>query len=334
MRIKILNSIKKFNLNLNGKTVLTEAATGEYAVTPIIAALAGAKVIALAKESTYGSYAKIQEEIYQLSSCISNRNLNITIIRSFEEIFTDVDIVTNSGFVRPINKQLQQKLTKNSVITLMYEPWEFRETDVDIEQALKNEIKVYGTNEHDSRLQTMEYIGLTALYHLLNLRITHFSEKKILLIGNNEFIEPINKVLIVNSYNVEKYYNYNLPILISDYDILIIAENKNPILLVGNNGIFDKEKLNSNQTIIHICGSVDFNNVLAKCIPPIPKPFGYMSFRTDYIDNQALIDLQTGSLSVAQGMLEANKLGLIGSAYKIYMESNYPALSFADSRLW
>ena len=47
---KIKYSLDKFNLNLTGKVVLTEAATGAYSVTPVIAAMAGAKVYALAKE--------------------------------------------------------------------------------------------------------------------------------------------------------------------------------------------------------------------------------------------------------------------------------------------
>ena len=45
----IINSIKKFELNLKNLTVLTEAATGNFKVTAVIAALAGAKVIAFTK---------------------------------------------------------------------------------------------------------------------------------------------------------------------------------------------------------------------------------------------------------------------------------------------
>ena len=40
---KILNIIRELDLDLNGKTILTEAATGAYVVTPIIAAAAGAR---------------------------------------------------------------------------------------------------------------------------------------------------------------------------------------------------------------------------------------------------------------------------------------------------
>ena len=45
----IKNSIEKFELNIKDKIVLTEAATGNFVVTPIIAALAGANVYAITK---------------------------------------------------------------------------------------------------------------------------------------------------------------------------------------------------------------------------------------------------------------------------------------------
>ena len=46
---KILKSINNFDLDLKVKCVLTEVATGDYVVTPIIVALAGANVYAYAK---------------------------------------------------------------------------------------------------------------------------------------------------------------------------------------------------------------------------------------------------------------------------------------------
>ena len=46
----IIRIIKKFELDLTDKAVLTEAATGNYVVIPVIAAVAGAKkVYALTK---------------------------------------------------------------------------------------------------------------------------------------------------------------------------------------------------------------------------------------------------------------------------------------------
>jgi hypothetical protein len=57
----ILKAIDHFKLNLNGLTELTEAASGNYKWGPIIAAKAGAKVIAFTKNSHYGSIIDINQ---------------------------------------------------------------------------------------------------------------------------------------------------------------------------------------------------------------------------------------------------------------------------------
>ena len=59
----ISNAIQSFNLKLESFVVLTEAANGLYFVTPIIAALAGARVIAVSKDSIYASAEKAMEYV-------------------------------------------------------------------------------------------------------------------------------------------------------------------------------------------------------------------------------------------------------------------------------
>lgn len=60
-RINLLvdETINKLDLRLKNFTVLTEAATGFYSLTPIIAAKAGANVIAVAKTSRFGNKVDI-----------------------------------------------------------------------------------------------------------------------------------------------------------------------------------------------------------------------------------------------------------------------------------
>jgi hypothetical protein len=56
---KLLKQVKALNLDLKGKVVLTEAASGAYVVTPIVAAIAGAKVYAYCKDTAYGTVEEI-----------------------------------------------------------------------------------------------------------------------------------------------------------------------------------------------------------------------------------------------------------------------------------
>ena len=59
----IRNCTQQHQIDLRGLQVLTEAATGPYACTSVIAALAGAQVTALARPSTHGSVGEIQYQI-------------------------------------------------------------------------------------------------------------------------------------------------------------------------------------------------------------------------------------------------------------------------------
>jgi len=331
---KIKYSLEKFNLNLDTKIVLTEACTGVYSCTPIIADLAGAKkVYALAKETEYGTFQDIEKNFESYFN--TNLSSNIKIIKSLNEIDEKIDIVTNSGFIRPIGKELLKYIDSKSVIALMYEPWEFRKSDIDIELMHKNNIKVYGTNEHDNRLMTMDYIGITVLYHLLDYKVTHFSKKRILILGTHDFTEPIERVLKQNNYLVDIVNNYDNEFQDYDVDIFIVAEHQDKREIIGTNEAYiNKDKLNKDKKVIHICGNVDFENVVFSHKPKEPKPFGFMSYRTDFVDDMALIDLQVASLLVSEGMLKAEELSLRGIDYKEFVEQNYCGLSFDDRRYW
>ena len=58
--IRLMNAaVAGCKLDLTGRTVLTEAANGAYAVTPVIAAMAGADVCALASSTTYATNCEL-----------------------------------------------------------------------------------------------------------------------------------------------------------------------------------------------------------------------------------------------------------------------------------
>lgn len=331
---KIYGSINKFGLNLSGKTVLTEAATGNYVITPIIAALSGAMVYAFTKDSRYGSIDEVRKQTYILAK-ETGVDGKIKVLDSLDDInLKEIDVLTNTGFLRPINRILISRLSSRCVIPLMWEPWEHRSDELEIEVCREYGIKVYGTNESDQRLRTMEYIGFTVLYKLLENGMSPFSSN-VLLIGCEQFIEPVERILRQNGYQLSKITDYVFNVNLEGFDVIVLLEHERDILIIGGDKSFiDKGDISDETLVLHICGRVDFNGALFRYIPKEPASYGYMSFTTDYIDNKAVIDLHTAGLSVAEGMLKANELGLKGIEYKTYMEGNYPAKAFDDPLLW
>ena len=157
---------------------------------------------------------------------------------------------------------------------------------------------------------------------------------KVLVLGTHYFTTPISKVLEANSFYYKEVTNYNEIPSIEEFNVIVVAEYTSNDFIIGNK---DSSYIYKNdigkRAVIHISGNVDLSSETIS-IPDKPKSFPYMSFTTDFIDSQAVIDLHTAGLKVGEGMLNVNELGLEIVEYKKYMEKNYPALAFLNPKLF
>src|SRR5215831_11143515 len=112
-------AIERCSLDLSGATVLTEAAAGAYSVTPILAALAGARVIAVTSTSRYGTVKEITEATLKIADMAGVAESIRIVTSKTEDVIKQADIVTNSGHVRPINRQMINSMKPTAVIPLM-----------------------------------------------------------------------------------------------------------------------------------------------------------------------------------------------------------------------
>ena len=187
-RIKRLmdQAIRTFELDLIGQCVLTEAASGHYQLTPLIAALAGAEVIALTRDSRFGSAEDIrQDTLATASSWGVESRIRVETDRT-SSLLQEANIVTNCGFVRPIDRELIDQLSDHISISLMWETWEFRDADLDLANCRSKGIPVLGTDEHHEDLNIFTYIGQVAIKLLMEAELEVF-KSNILLIGSGEF---------------------------------------------------------------------------------------------------------------------------------------------------
>ncbi|MBC7086815.1 MAG: hypothetical protein H5T43_10775, partial [Methanomethylovorans sp.] len=291
-------AIFKFDLNLDNQIILTEAATGHYSATAIIAALAGAKkVYAYTRNSSYGSVEDVQKQTNQLAE-ILQVSTKIEIITCKESIdLKTINIVTNTGFLRPLNRDFIKLLSPFCVIPLMWEPWEFRKNELDLDACSEYGIKVYGTNEEDKRLRTKEYLGWMVLKLLLEVQQTPLNSK-VLVLGSLMFTSEVDKILKQNNYSYTIVHKYDHFLDIHDYTSIIVLEHQDNILLVGAEGFIRTQDIKPSVKIIHICGNVDFSELKQKDRLPSPAPFGYMTYTVDYIGAHVVVDLHTAGLKV------------------------------------
>lgn len=333
---------KKFNLNLSGLKVLTEAATGYYVLTPIIATLSGAeKVYAMTRDSKYGSVKTISKTTFSLAKKWGvDQKIDILLSRDDERI-GEADIVTNLGFVRPINRELISRMKETAVIPLMFETWEFREEDLDLAECKRRGIPVLGTDEHVPELDIFSYIGPLALKLTFELDI-EVIHSNVIIIGGGTFgkstVKSFKK-LGANVTNIQVNKGNRLDddwVLeeIATSDLLVFVEHVSRELLLGVNGQLSLEKLlqiNPGISIVHIAGVVDGNAIRQSQIPYRPKKIGslgYMSITTDYLGPKPLIDLHTAGLNVGEAMARARLNGLTSEeAIQVALRSS-PAQDF------
>lgn len=176
---RVKGLVKKFiadlDLDLSHLVVLTEAASGNYIFTPLIAALANAeKVIAVTKDSKYGKAEDVTENTLLLANYfdVDEKIQVFDVLKPM--IIEKADIVTNLGFLRPIDKDFISHLKQTSVIPLMYETWEFREQDLDLRECWKKGIPVLGTNEEHEALRIFDYVGHLCLKKLYEAKVEVF----------------------------------------------------------------------------------------------------------------------------------------------------------------
>jgi hypothetical protein len=283
--------IRRTALNLTGLTVLTEVGTGPFVLTPIIAAMAGAEVLAITRTSRYGTPDEVVGYARHLISQFGLGNQIDFISDTAASMTSKADIVTNLGFVRPIDRLFVNRLKSTAVISLMWAPWEFREADIDRSACADASIPIIGTNENHPDVRTYEYVGLLATKLLLE-REVEILGARIAIIASDPFGSAIRTAL---------------HIAIEDADAVVIAEHRDNRVLLDGNTLADF-LVRQRPEIIHICGCID--GLMKEKHPANNAPFGVMTVTTDYLGPKPVIDLHAAGLKAGEVVARSRLAGL------------------------
>ena len=192
---KLKKRVEELNLRLDGLTVLTEAASGPYVVTPVLAALAGARVYAYSRSTRYGTVEQVFAATRQLAE---EAGVQVNLIEEITpNIIAAADIITNSGHLRPLNREKLRHAKDGLVIPLMYEAWEWREADMDIQYIRDRGFRVGATNERHPDVDVFNYLGDMAVRQIFDAGTCPYKNKFILLC-NNDFGPFMAKVIARN----------------------------------------------------------------------------------------------------------------------------------------
>jgi hypothetical protein len=328
---KIVEAIDRLELDLKNKVVLTEAATGAYAVTAILAALAGAKVYAFTKNTRYGTVEDVRNEINELATKFTGKFIDITIVEELTpEIIAKADIITNAGHLRPLTADKLKHARKGAVLPLMFEAWEWREADLNLNFCKENGIEVGATNERHPDIDVFSYLGDMALKQIFDAGLCPY-KNNFVLICNNDFGPFIARVLakvcasLAVCDKAENRYSYNGIDIdwigdFPDFDVPEKYRNAEAVIFTAypfdqnwigegkGTEVITVDKLKAqinNPFILRYAGDIDETYCEEK-INFFPKHVssGHMGILPSAIGFDPIIRLQSGGLKVGELLLK------------------------------
>lgn len=310
--LKIIQQvIGKLNLNLQGKTVLTEVGSGLFIYTPIIALMAGAeKVFAWTKDTPYGNADDIIETCKSILKIVSISDDKIVFSKNERPVehIQQANIITNSGHIRPLDKSFLEHVNPaNTVIPLMYEKWELRHSDIDIDYCLANHIKVAGTWENHPDLKIFDYceqlilkICFEAGYEIAQNKIIIWSDDHFGALAERGF-KSLGASNVIKTTDLNVLYEN-----VSQADFIFFCDYLSKRNLIGIAAEIDLDriiKINNSIGIVHLSGSIDNDDVKKKNISIYPDQKGYpvrMTFTLAHLGLTPVLHLQAAGLKVGE----------------------------------
>lgn len=305
-------AVSRFGLDLTGVAVLTETASGPFVVTPLLAARAGASVIAVTRDSRFGSADRVRAYTEDWAARLGVAEAIEVHVGSGCERAAEAELVTNLGFVRPIDAPFVRKLRPGAAVSLMCEPWEARSEDVDVGACRAGGVPVLGTDERDPRLQTFRFVGMLALKLLLELEVEVLLSR-LVVISSEPFAGPIVDVLgaagaEVRLVDVTQGTDPGAPDVAdacARADAVVVAEHRVRRTLVGGETGIPLDLLEAGDVaLVHIAGVVEDPEERLRKHPAGPVAPGWMSVTTDALGPRPVVDLHAAGLRVGQALVE------------------------------
>ncbi|MBT7852675.1 MAG: hypothetical protein HN675_05090 [Opitutae bacterium] len=281
--------------------------------------MAGAeRVVAVGRNSQWGSFNNISAHIRSLAKASHCPDVIELTDQPPTAYARCANIVTNLGFVRPINSELVALLPFDAAILLMWEPWEFRQGEVDLDACRERGLPVLGTNEKHPRLRIFNYLPRLA-EQLLFERNIEVERSRLLLVSSHPFAQSLEKGLIASG--AEIYFfdptqdsNWSTPAtsLIPEVDALVIADHRSHSMVIGGDGLNAATLVEAGVEIIHICGVVDETSLASVGLAKHPERLvsqGVMTVTTDYLGPRPVIDLHAAGLAVGSELVKCLRAG-------------------------
>ncbi len=292
----------RLGLDLQGTTVITEAATGPFAVTASIAARAGANVEAIAADSSHGSSSDAAEATLAVARACHVQD-RVKIVARSSAAFERADIVTNLGFVRPFDTSLISRLRHGCVIPLMYDAREMRPGEIDTSLCQARGITVVGTNEDHPMVDVLRYCGHLVAKLLMEQEI-EILRSRILVLGDNLFTPHVGRELHSLGADLRLCRNWaECGEETENFDALVYIDYWNRAGAVSFPDVGDWLKQHTHATLIQLVGGLEISPFVSagwRVLPERALPAQRMYRTLADLGVRPVIELHAAGLKAAE----------------------------------
>jgi hypothetical protein len=185
------------------------------------------------------------------------------------------DLVTNLGWVRPLDQAKVRCLRPGTVIAAMCEAWEVRAGDIDLRACAARGVRVAGVNEDHPAVDVFEHNGLLAVKLLHALQVEVYAAR-IAVAGEGKFAARIAATLSKLGADVRR-----APSLAGESgawaveraDAVVVADYTKKTVMLGSGGdmaVETLEKLAPHAAVVQFAGWVRTGELRAAGIPVYP----------------------------------------------------------------
>jgi hypothetical protein len=296
-------AVARCQLDLGGAVVFTEAATGAYAVTPILAALAGARrVYALTRTTSYGTAEEVTAHTRHLARLAGVDAAVEVVTRKRSEQIAEADIVTNSGHVRPLDRETIGWMKPGAAIPLMYESWELRPGEVDLEACRRRGVRVAGTNERHPEVDVFTYLGTMAVKLLLDAGVA-VCHNSVLVLCDNPFAPFIRQGLERAGAAVDVVARLDEAAGVRHPDAVVVAATPRPEAVVAGPEAAWLAARWPDVVVAQFWGDLDREALAAAGVafwPSKGPARGHMGVLPSAVGPEPVLRLQAGGLKVGE----------------------------------
>jgi len=302
---EMLHSMRRridiLQLDLSKLQVVTEAATGAYASTAVIAAIAGAEVHACARDTVHHGSARDAIEATRRLARIAGVEARISFsIGISTAALNSCSILTNSGRLRPITRDIIRFLPHEAVIALMFEAWEFRGTDFDLQACRDRGIRIAAVNERHPDVAVFPFLGPLSV-RLLRDGDLNVAGKQVAVLCDNPFADFLIDGLLEAGATAELFDDI-MPMREGNWDavLLSLTPRERPL---GRASLEMIARRAPGALLAQFWGDIDRAAARSAGLRvwPLTEPGrGHMGILLNRLGPEPIIRLQAGSLKAAE----------------------------------